>query len=453
MRPVDPATGRPQSAAPAPPSRSVLAAPTAIDVSLARRGGRGPGDDPLRTLPAATLLIILAAATALSLSMGIRQSLGILMVPLTLDLPISVADFTLALAVQNLVWGLTQPFVGALTVRTGFRPILIAGAGLYCVGLAMLALAGGRWPILIGAGGLIGVAMSCAGPAIAMAITARVVPPAVRSFALGVTSAAGSLGAMLAAPIGQSLVTEFGWRAGVLGFLALAAILVPAGWIAGRSDRVAVDEGPSRAAGTAGDALALAAREPSFVIMASAYFVCGMQLVFITTHLPAYIALCGLDPMLSATALGVIGGANVVGSLFFGWAGGRFNKLALLAGIYLARSVVLTFYFTMPATPASTVVFAGAMGFLWLGVSPLVAGAVVDMFGLRWQAMLQGLAFMGHQLGSFVGAFGGGLIFTATGSYDLAWRIGVSVGLAAGLIQLAAAIVRPSEAIARAAPS
>ena len=182
----------------------------------------------------------------------------------------------------------------------------------------------------------------------------------------------------------------------------------------------------------------------SFVVMTWAYFVCGMQLVFITTHLPSYLAICGMDPMLSAETLGVIGGFNVLGSLFFGWAGERWNKLALLGGIYICRSLVLAWYFMLPPSAATTLVFGAMMGFLWLGVGPLVAGAVAEMFGLQWQAMIQGLAFMSHQLGSFLGAYGGGLIYDPLGSYTLAWRIGVAVGLAAGIVQVAFALIRPT---------
>jgi len=191
-------------------------------------------------------------------------------------------------------------------------------------------------------------------------------------------------------------------------------------------------------------AVKVAFGNPSFVVMTLAYFVCGMQLVFLTTHLPSYLAICGLDPMLSAQTLGMIGGFNVIGSLFFGWAGGRWNKLALLGGIYIARSLILAWYFMLPPSPASTLLFGALMGFLWMGVGPLVAGAVAEMFGLQWQAMIQGLAFMSHQLGSFLGAYGGGLIYDALGSYNMAWRIGVSVGLAAGIIQIAFALIRPT---------
>jgi predicted MFS family arabinose efflux permease len=164
--------------------------------------------------------------------------------------------------------------------------------------------------------------------------------------------------------------------------------------------------------------------------------------LFLTTHLPSYLAICGMDPMLSAQALGVIGGFNVLGSLFFGWAGGRWSKQVLLGLIYISRSIVLGWYFVLPPTPASTLVFAAIMGFLWLGVGPLVAGSVVELFGLKWQAMIQGLAFMSHQLGSFMGAFGGGLIFDSFQSYDLAWRIGVALGLAAGAVQVIYAVWR-----------
>jgi predicted MFS family arabinose efflux permease len=242
------------------------------------------------------------------------------------------------------------------------------------------------------------------------------------------------------------LSEDYGWRTGLAGFVVLSLALIPAAWLAGRVDKIPLPPRSSDqiADTSAGVAVKVAFNNPSFVIMTCAYFVCGMQLVFITTHLPAYLAICGMDPMLSAQTLGVIGGFNVLGSLFFGWAGGRWNKLALLGGIYLTRSLVLAWYFMLPPTPATTLLFGALMGFLWLGVGPLVAGAVAEMFGLQWQAMIQGLAFMSHQLGSFLGAYGGGLVFDALGSYTLAWRIAVAVGLAAGIIQVAFALVRPT---------
>ena len=399
----------------------------------------------LRTLRPA-LPILIGASLMLSLSMGLRQSLGIFLQPLTHDVGISVSDFTLAIAVQNLAWGFLQPFAGALTVRYGFRPIMMVGALLYIAGLVMMAGAQGLLGVMLGAGVLIGMSLACTAAAIAMSVAARAVPAGVRSTVLGIVSAAGSLGALLSAPIGQVLNQDFGWRTGLAGFVVLSVALLPAAWFAGRVDRVPLPpRAPDQIADTsAAVAAKIAFGNASFVVMTCAYFVCGMQLVFITTHLPSYLAICGMDPMLSAQTLGVIGGFNVLGSLFFGWAGQRWNKLALLGGIYVFRSLALAWYFMLPPTPETTLLFGAMMGFLWLGVGPLVAGAVAELFGLQWQAMIQGLAFISHQLGSFIGAYGGGLIYDALGSYDLAWRIGVSLGLAAGIIQVVFALIKPS---------
>jgi len=238
------------------------------------------------------------------------------------------------------------------------------------------------------------------------------------------------------------LAEGWGWRAGVWGFLLLGLAMLPSAWIAGRVDRVPVPPSPPGEAPGMGAALSRAMTHAPFLVMAGAYFVCGLQLVFLTTHLPSYLEICGQDPMLSAKALGTIGGFNVLGSLFFGWAGGRWNKGALLGGIYLTRSLVLGLYFAWPPSEASTLVFAAIMGFLWLGVAPLVSGMVIEMFGLRFQAMIQGIAFMSHQFGSFLGAFGGGLLFDLNGDYVLAWQLGVGMGLAAGAVQLGYALPR-----------
>ena len=399
----------------------------------------------LRTLRP-TLPILIGASVMLTFSMGLRQSLGIFLQPLTRDVGISVSQFTLAIAVQNLAWGFLQPFAGALTVRYGFRPIMMTGAALYVAGLVLMASAHGFLGVVLGAGLLIGMSLACTAAAIAMSVTARAVPATVRSTALGIISAAGSLGALLSAPIGQVLSQDFGWRMGLAGFVVLSLLMLPAAWFAGRVDKIPLPKPSSDQIDnvSAGAAVSTAFGNASFVVMTCAYFVCGMQLVFITTHLPSYLAICGMDPMLSAQTLGVIGGFNVLGSLFFGWAGGRWNKLALLGGIYITRSLVLAWYFTLPPTPETTLLFGALMGFLWLGVGPLVAGAVAEMFGLQWQAMIQGFAFMSHQLGSFLGAYGGGLIYDALGSYTLAWRIGVALGLTAGFIQVAFALVRPT---------
>jgi predicted MFS family arabinose efflux permease len=402
---------------------------------------------PLLQILRPTLPILIGASLMLTLSMGLRQSLGIFLQPLTHDIGISVSDFTLAIAVQNLAWGFLQPLAGALTVRYGFRAIMVIGSLFYIAGLVLMASAHGFVSVLIGGGLLIGTSLACTAAAIAMSVAARAVPETVRSTVLGIVSAAGSLGALLSAPLGQILSEDFGWRTGLAGFVVLSLALIPAAWFAGGVDKIPLPKPSADDLGntSASVAVKVAFGNASFVVMTAAYFVCGMQLVFLTTHLPSYLAICGMDPMLSAQTLGMIGGFNVLGSLFFGWAGQRWNKLALLGAIYIFRSIALAWYFTLPPTPATTLLFGAIMGFLWMGVGPLVAGAVAEMFGLKWQAMIQGLAFMSHQLGSFLGAFGGGLLYDALGSYTMAWRIGVALGLAGGIIQVAFALVRPSE--------
>ena len=380
----------------------------------------------------------------LSLAMGLRQSLGLFVLPAVKDLSIAVADFTMAIAVQNLVWGIAQPLAGAWAVRYGYRVVLTVGTLLYVLGLALLATASGYFGVMLGAGLLIGVALACVGSGMAMAVASRPVPLALRSSVLGIVSAAGSVGAMIAAPIGQVLADSYGWRAGVFGFVALAAIMIPAAWAAGRVDKFAI---PAAVAHSGDNATGRAAfrgafRHGPFMIMSAAYFVCGLQLVFLTTHLPSYLVFCGQDPMLGAKALATIGGFNVLGSLFFGWAGGRWSKPMLLGSIYIVRSLALAWYFAALPTPESTIVFAAIMGFLWLGVAPLISGAVAEMFGLKWLAMIGGIAFMSHQLGSALGAFGGGLLFDMLGSYTVAVQIGVGMGLTAGVIQLLASLPR-----------
>jgi MFS family permease len=379
-------------------------------------------------------VILIGAALLLSLGMGIRQSFGLFLTPVTRDLAVTAADFTLAIAVQNIVWGLTQAPVGALADRFGLCLTMVAGATIYVLGLIVMAAAGGA-PALIVSGGLIGVALSCTAASLGLTAAARAVPEERRSTMLGVVAAAGSVGTLLVPLATQALLAHQAWQIGVLFFAVLASAMLPAAFWAGRADRL---PGGGGARVTMGEMIGQAARHRPFLVMSGAYFVCGLNLVFLTTHLPAYLAICGQDPMLSAEALAVIGGMNCIGSLLAGWLGGKYPKHVLLGLLYILRAAVFTAYFVMPPTPASTLVFAAAMGMLWLSVAPLVSGLVAEMFGTRYMATLLGIAFVTHQLGSSLGAWGGGLIFDATGSYDRAWQTGVLVGFGAGVVQILA---------------
>ena len=381
-----------------------------------------------------TRLILIGAGVLLSLGMGIRQSLGLFLTPVTRDLALTAADFTLAVAVQNIVWGLSQAPVGAIADRFGLRRTMMAGAAIYVLGLAVMAAAGGA-PALIISGALIGVALSCTASSLALTAVARAVSEERRSKVLGIVSAAGSLGTLLVPLTTQSLLAHQAWQIGVLFFLILAAAMLPAAFLAGGADQL---PRAGFAKTTMREMIGQAARHRPFLVMSGAYFVCGLNLVFLTTHLPTYLAICGQDPMLSAEALAVIGGMNCIGSLLAGWLGGRYPKHILLGLLYILRALVFTAYFVMPPTPASTLVFAAAMGMLWLSVAPLVSGLVAEMFGTRYMATLLGIAFVMHQVGSSLGAWGGGLIFDMTGSYDRAWQIGVLIGFGAGVVQILA---------------
>src|SRR5665213_72637 len=369
-------------------------------------------------------LILIGTALLLTLGMGIRQSFGLFLTPITRDLAVTAADFTLALAVQNIVWGVSQAFVGAIADSFGLRITMIAGAAIYVVGLGIMAAAQGALALTI-AGGLIGVALSCTATSLALTACARAVSEKQRSKMLGIVSAAGSLGTLVVPLITQMLLAREPWQIGVLFFLLMAVAMLPAAFLAGGADRI---PGHSTATTPMRDVLGAAMRNRPFLVMSGAYFVCGLNLVFLTTHLPTYLAICGQDPMLSAEAIAVIGGMNCVGSLAAGWLGAKYPKHILLGLLYILRAFVFTAYFTMPPTPASTLVFAAAMGMLWLSVAPLVSGLVAEMFGTRYMATLLGISFVMHQVGSSLGAWGGGLIFTAYGSYDHAWQIGVLIG-------------------------
>jgi MFS family permease len=379
-----------------------------------------------------TRLILIGAALLLSLGMGIRQSFGLFLTPVTRDLALTATDFTLAVAVQNIVWGMSQAPIGAIADRFGLRATMMAGAAIYVVGLAVMAAAAGA-PALIVSGGVIGVALSCIASSLAMTAAARAVSEQRRSQTLGLVAAAGSLGTLLIPLVTQAVLAHQSWRIGALLFLVLTVAMLPAAFWAGSADRM---PGRSLAKTTMREVISQAARHRPFLVMSGAYFVCGLNLVFLTTHLPTYLAICGQDPMLSAEALAVIGGMNCIGSLAAGWLGAMYPKHILLGLLYILRAAVFIAYFVMPPTPASTLVFAAAMGMLWLSVAPLVSGLVAEMFGTRYMATLLGIAFVMHQVGSSLGAWGGGLIFDVTGSYDRAWQIGVLIGFTAGIVQI-----------------
>jgi MFS family permease len=380
-------------------------------------------------------LILLGTALLLTLGMGIRQSFGLFLTPVTQDLAVTAADFTLALAIQNIVWGLSQAFVGAAADRYGLRITMIAGAVIYIAGLCVMAAAQGVLALIV-SGSLMGVALSCTATSLAMTACVRAVSAEQRSMVLGLVSAAGCLGTLVVPLVTQALLVRAPWQAGMLLFAVLAVVMLPAAYWAGGADSM-----PAQGTATTSmrEVLGQAMRNRQFLVMSGAYFVCGLNLLFLTTHLPAYLALCGQDPMLSAGALAVIGGVSALGSLLTGWLGGKYPKHILLGLLYILRSAMFVAYFMLPPTPTSTLLFAAAIGLLWWpGLAPLIGGLVAEIFGTRYMATLLGVSFVVHQVGSSLGTFGGGLIFVLYGSYDPAWQIGSLIGFAAGVVQIVA---------------
>jgi len=385
-------------------------------------------------LPLRTVVVVVAASVILSLSMGLRQSLGLFLPPLGGELGVSATGFGFALALQSLVWGLSQPFVGALGDRFGARPVVLGCAVVYAAGLLLLAWGEPVLGLNAGAGVLVGLGIAGTGFGVLFGAVARVVPAERRVQTLGVVAAAGSLATLLLAPLGQFLIEHSGWRWAAVAFAGAALAMALLGVLMGRKPVVPAADAKGPSAGLRQSLLA-AARHPGFLAMTVAFFACGFQLMYITVHLPAFLAFCGVAPSVGATALGLIGLGNAAGSLLAGWLGARYSQKRLLALAYLLRTVTIACFLALPVTAASTLIFAATMGVLWLGVVPLVSALIVKLFGLAHFNTLFGFAFLSHQVGAFIGAWLGGLSFDLTGSYAVAWGAMLAIGAGAFLLQ------------------
>ena len=382
------------------------------------------------------ILLLVLSGTIISICMGLRQSLGLFMRPMTLDLGISAASFGFAIALQNIVWGIAQPFVGALADKYGARPILIWTALAYALGLVLMVYSRGVFGLDV-AGFLLGIGTAGCAFGVLMGVVTRATPEAKRSQTVGLVAAAGSLGTLLLAPTGQWLINDYGWQTAMVAFAVIASSMVLFA-LPIKSLSIQLNaEAPAVGANTQGlgEALREALAHRGYVFMMLAFFACGFQLVFITTHLPAYLQLCGVAPGVSATALGLIGLFNTIGTWCFGQLGARYSQKHLLALIYLLRTLFIVVFLLMPISAASTLVFAAAMGMLWLGVSPLVTGILGRVFGLTHFGTLYGVVFFSHQVGSFFGAWMGGLVFAWYGNYNAGWGALIVIGAAAFTLQ------------------
>ncbi|WP_182086011.1 MFS transporter [Aureimonas sp. ME7] len=396
---------------------------------------------------------LLCGAVIVTIAMGLRQSFGLLLRPVEVDIGVGREAFGLAIALQNLLLGLGQPFVGALADRFGAGRIAAAGAALYAVSLVLASQAASALGLQMTLGTLLGFALTGVTFVVVLGAVGRFVPAEKRGLAFGIVTAGGSVGQFLLVPIMQIAIAEIGWRGALLAGAALSAtIALLAIGIAGRPNAITAAKAgsPVPDAGL-GAALREAGGHGGYWLLNVGFFVCGFHVAFIQTHLPAFLVDHGLDPSIGARALALVGLFNIFGSYVFGLSADRLRKKNVLAAIYFGRAVVIAAFLAVPFTPMSVTVFACAMGFLWLGTVPLTSGLVGQIFGVRYLSTLFGIVFMSHQIGAFFGAWAGGLLFEKTGSYDAVWMVSIALAVVAGLANLPirdASLRRPAGAAA-----
>ncbi len=384
-------------------------------------------------------LVLLAAAGTFALTMGVRQTMGLYLSPLNTATGLGVANISLAFAFGQLWWGLTQPFAGAVADRIGTARVLLAGVVLIAIGTVITPFMTSTWGLILAIGVLAAGGAGMAGPSVLMAASTRMVPAARRGLATGIVNAGGSFGQFALAPVAMGLTVSLGWAASMQWMGLLVLLALPAAWVLKGNSRAlaaAAASASGAAVLTARQALARALATPSYGLLAAGFMVCGFHIAFLATHLPGVIESCGMPPAIAGWSLALIGLFNIVGSLGMGWAVGRWRMKSLLSLLYAIRGLAVLAFVLAPKTPAVVLVFAAVMGVTFLSTVPPTAGLVAKMFGPANMAMLFGVLMLAHQIGGFFGAFLGGQVFQATGSYDWVWYIDIALAAGAALIHL-----------------
>src|SRR3569833_1451660 len=387
---------------------------------------------PARSAAVPLIVLVIAGCAIAAITNGIRTSFGLFTLPATQELGLSREAWAMAMAIQNLAWGLVQPFAGAIADKRGTARVIIAGLVCYAAGLVLMVYSPNEQLLILTAGILCGVGISASSFSIVMIAFGRSVPQKKRPLIFGVATAASSFGQFIFAPIGQGFINAFGWQSALVYlamFLVLALSLTFA--LRGKTERsTGVADLPFM------QALSKAWGFGSYRLLVIGFFVCGFHLAFINVHMPAYLVQCGLSPEVGSWSIAIIGLFNIAGSLSAGYLGGKLPKQLLLSAIYFLRAVAIAGFVFFPVTPLTAYIFAAAMGFLWLSTVPLTAGLVSLFFGARYMGMLYGVAFLSHQIGSFVGVWLDSYVCDTTGSYSLVWYLGILLGLASAAINL-----------------
>lgn len=392
-----------------------------------------------RPIPVGQLL--LCGAMVVTLSMGIRHSFGMWLQPITMARGWTREDYSLALAVQNLVWGAAGPLVGVWADRSGAFKVLWAGALLYALGLLGMATVAGHGAFMLTAGVLIGLAQACSTYSVIYGVIGRNISVAQRSWAMGITAAAGSFGQFLMVPVSSLLIHGVGWSPALMVLAAFAMLIAPLAF--GLREKMSGDAGHTHASSSllpgphgAKEALVEALRHRDYLLLTAGYFVCGFQLAFIGVHLPSYLKDNALSPQVATTGLALIGLFNIFGSYAAGALGARLRKNWILSGIYFMRAVAMLLFTLAPPTALSVGIFAATMGALWLSTVPPTNAIVAQMLGVRHLSMLGGIVFLSHQIGSFLGVWLAGRLYDATGSYQVVWWLAIALGLMAAAVNL-----------------
>lgn len=378
------------------------------------------------------IVVLLSASFLVTIGLGIRQSMGLFLTPISMDMGTGREMFSFAIAIQNILWGISTPFFGALSDRIGFWKVAALGGGFYLAGLLMMAGLVTPSGMIFG-NILFGLGLGSAGMAVTLGAVSKVVPEDKRSLAIGLVTSLGSFGQFALVPISQLLIHGFGWQVAMISLSMIGGTIIAVSYGLKAADN---STSSIEAESTLGKTVLHAFSSRDYILLVAGFFVCGLHLVFITTHLPVFLQDNGIPPYIASWSLSLIGLFNIAGAIFFGWIGGKMPKKIPLALIYLARTIIIFTFVSLPITPTSAILFGMAMGFIWLGTIPLTSGLVITFFGPRYMATLYGVVFLSHQVGSFLGAWLGGRIYDLTGSYDLMWDINLAAGLGAFLIHL-----------------
>lgn len=376
---------------------------------------------------------------ALAVSFGIRSVFGFFLVPYHQSTGISIATLSMVFAVQNLVWGMAQPFTGAWADTRGATPVILTGSVIYTIGILLMAFSDNPWVVGLGGGVMVGFGISSVGFPVVMGAVGRAVSVEKRSLFFGIATAGGSFGQAIFAPIGQGLLDRYGPSTALVGlaiFCGLIAMLSLGLWRdkgAQQGPKAHIEDKPAIPLRTiVRDAMG----HPGYVLLTTGFFVCGFQLAFMTIHLPPYIVQCGLSADVGVMAIALIGVFNIAGTLLAGWAGNLWRPKFPLSSIYFLRALATVLFLLFPASVWSVALFSAAMGLLWLSTVPLTTSVVANMYGPWYVGTLFGIVFFSHQVGSFVGLWIAGETFEATGSYDLVWWLSVALAVFAGLVHL-----------------